>query len=119
MSVDTVVDSELGAIAAGVAGAALDGEQVEAYVVRSRETEIKVFAGDVESLSVAEAAGIGIRVIADGRQGIAYAGSLDADVVAATLADARDNASYGAQDPGYGLATPDDLRGREPAVLDL
>ena len=63
-------------------GAARDGEQVEAYVVRSRETEIKVFGGEVESLAVAEAAGIGVRVVADGRQGIAYAGSLDADVVA-------------------------------------
>src|SRR4029079_5530446 len=68
-------DGELEAIAAGVAGAAHDGEQVEAYVVRSRETEVKVFGGEVESLAVAEAAGIGVRVVVDGRQGIAYARS--------------------------------------------
>jgi len=113
------VSDELGEIAAGVAGAARDGEQVEAYVVRSHETEVKVFGGAVESLAVAEAAGIGVRVVVDGRQGIAYAGSLDADVVASVLADARDNASYGAADPAYGLATPADLDGVAPPTLDL
>ena len=64
---------DLPTIARDVAGAARAGEQLEAYVVRSRETEVKVFNGAVESLSVAEVAGIGVRVIADGRQGIAYA----------------------------------------------
>ena len=62
---EAITGSELESIAAGVAGAARDGEQVEAYVVRSRETEIKVFGGEVESLAVAEAAGIGVR---DGRR---------------------------------------------------
>jgi predicted Zn-dependent protease len=62
--------SHLETIASDVAGAARDGEQVEAYVVRSRETEIKVYAADVESLAVAEAVGIGVRVVVDGRQGI-------------------------------------------------
>ncbi len=110
---------DLGDIAARVAGAARAGEQVEAYVVRSHETEVEVLRGDVESLSVAEAAGIGVRVIADGRQGIAYAGSIDDDVIDATLADARDNASYGAPDPAYGLATLADLEGRDAVHLDL
>ncbi len=113
------MSDELAALARAVAEAAGAGEQVEAYVVRSRETEIKVFGGDVESLAVAEAAGIGVRVVVDGRQGIASAGSLDPDVVQATLADARDNARYGAPDPAYGLATPDDVGDAVPAVLDL
>ena len=39
-----------------------------------------------------------MRVIVDGRQGYAWAGSLDADVVAETLAEARDNAAFGAPD---------------------
>jgi len=117
--VTATATTELATTAARVAASARDGEQVEAYVIRSRETEIKVFAGDVESLAVAEVAGIGIRIVADGRQGIAYAGSLDGDVIAATLADARDNASYGAIDPAYGLATPGDIDGRRPVPLDL
>jgi Predicted Zn-dependent proteases and their inactivated homologs len=114
-----VTTADLQTIARDVAGAARAGEQLEAYVVRSRETEVKVFNGAVESLSVAEIAGIGVRVIADGRQGIAYAGSLDADVIAATLDDARDNASYGSPDDGYGLATPSDVSGTDPPALDL
>ena len=48
------------------------GEQVEAYVVRSRDVDVKVFGGEVESLAVAEIEGVGVRVIVDSRQG--YAG---------------------------------------------
>jgi PmbA protein len=108
--------SDLLDIATRVAGWARDGEQVEAYVSRGRSTEIKVFERDVESLSVAEAAGVGIRVVAGSRQGFAYAGSLDDDVIAETLAEARDNAGFATPDEFLGLACPD---GVEPAPLDL
>ncbi|HSS11039.1 MAG TPA: TldD/PmbA family protein, partial [Acidimicrobiales bacterium] len=103
-------------IATRVAGLAGDGEQVEAYVARGRTTEIKVFGGDVESLSSAESAGVGIRVIARSRQGFAYAGSLDETVVTETLAEARDNASFGTPDEYLGLAVPD---GVPAPALDL
>jgi PmbA protein len=75
-----------------------------------------VFGGDVESLSSAESEGVGIRVIAGHRQGFAYAASLDADMVAETLAEARDNAEFGTVDEFLGLAEPD---GVAPADLDL
>ena len=52
-------------LATAVAGWARDGEQVEAYVARGRDTEITVFGGEVESLSSAESAGIGIRVVVE------------------------------------------------------
>lgn len=111
--------SDLLDIARRVASAARDGEQVEAYVVRSRDTDVKVFDGEVESLSVAEVAGVGVRVVSDHRQGYAWAGSLEDAVVADTVADARDNTSFGAPDEFYGLATPDDVAGVRPAALDL
>jgi PmbA protein len=98
---------ELLDIATRVAGGARDGEEVEAYVARGRTTEIEVFEGDVESLSSAESAGVGIRVIAGSRQGFAYAGSLDESVVEETLAEARDNAAFGTPDECLGLAGPD------------
>jgi PmbA protein len=110
---------DLAAVGARVAASAGPGEQVEAYVVRSRETEIKVFGGAVESLAVAEIEGVGVRVIADHRQGYAFAGSLDPDVVAETVAEARDNASFGAPDEALGLPGPEDLASVEPAALDL
>jgi PmbA protein len=103
-------------LASRVAGWARDGEQVEAYVARSRETEIQVFGGEVDSLSAAEAAGIGIRVVADNRQGFAYAGSLDLDVVEETLAEARDNAGFASEDPYLGLPEPDGVPAKS---LDL
>lgn len=99
-----------------IAGWAKDGEQVEAYAMRGRETEVVVYEADIESLSSATSAGVGVRVVRDHRQGFAYAGSLDDDVVAETLAEARDNVSFGTPDEFLGLAEPD---GMAPAALDL
>lgn len=103
-------------LATRVAGMAKDGEQVEVYVARGTDTDVEVFGGEVESLSSATSAGIGIRVVSGRRQGFAYAGSLDDDVVAETLADARDNAGFPAAEDWIGLAAPD---GVAPATLDL
>jgi PmbA protein len=103
-------------LATKVAGWARDGEQVEAFVARGRDTEVQVFEGEVESLSSAESAGIGIRVVNGPRQGFAYAGSLDPEVVEETLAEARDNAGFATEDEFVGLASPD---GVSPAELDL
>lgn len=99
-----------------VVAMARDDEQVEAVVVHDRETEIRVYEADIESFSSAESAGVGIRVIRDHRQGFAYAGTLDDDVLAETLADARDNAAFGTPDEYLGLAEPD---GVQIADLDL
>ncbi len=103
-------------LATRVASWARDGEQVEAYVGRGSETEIRVYEGEVESLSSAESGGIGIRVVSGHRQGFAYAGSLDADVIGETLEEARDNAGFASPDEWVGLARPD---GVAPAELDL
>ncbi|MGI8491617.1 MAG: TldD/PmbA family protein, partial [Acidimicrobiales bacterium] len=108
--------SDLTDLAVRVAGWARDGEQVEAYAARGRDTEVRVYGGEVESLSSAESAGIGIRVVAGSRQGFAYAGCLDDDVVAENLAEARDNAGFASPDEWVGLAAPDDT---EAADLDL
>jgi PmbA protein len=108
--------SELLDLAAKVAGAAGAGEQVEAFVGRSTSTSVKVHGGAIESLTQATSAGIGVRVIEDGRQGFAWAGSLDDDVVAEVLAEARDNVAYAQAEPWVGLAEPD---GVEPPGIDL
>ena len=103
-------------LAAKVAGAAGAGEQVEAFVGRSTSTSVKGHAGAIESLTQATSAGIGVRVIEGGRQGFAWAGSLDDDVVAEVLAEARDNVAYAQAEPWVGLAEPD---GVEPPRIDL
>ena len=102
-----------------VAGAARSGEEIEAYVLRTRETDIEIFGGEVESLTTAGVQGIGIRVITDHRQGYASAGTLDDSVIDETLQEARDNATFGAPDEWYGLATPADVNGSGAADLDL
>lgn len=112
-------DADLAALTRAVAGSARVGEQIEAYALRSAETDIAVWNGDVESLAVSEVHGFGVRVIINGATGYAWAGSLLPDVVDDTLEEARDNATFGAADEFAGLVDPDDFDGFEPPDLDL
>jgi len=81
-----------------VAGWAKTGEEVEVYVARGTETEVRAYDGEVESLTSATSAGIGIRVVVDHRLGFAWAGSLDESVLGETLDEARDNAAFATAD---------------------
>ena len=90
-----------------VVAQAKPGEQIEAFVSRDRETDIRVYEGEVEHFVSAQSEGIGIRVIVGGRTGFAYAGALDDTAVAEVLADARDNLAFGSVDEWAGLAEPD------------
>jgi len=95
------------ALAERVAGWARSGEEMEVYVARGTETEVRAYEGEVESLTSATSAGIGIRVIVDHRLGFAWAGSLDESVLGETLAEARDNAIFATADEHVQLAVPD------------
>ena len=97
----------LQAIADRVIAQARPGEQVEAFVSRDSETDIRVYEGEVEHFVSAQSEGIGIRVIRDGRTGFAYAGTLDETAIAEVLAEARDNVEFGTPDEWAGLAEPD------------
>jgi PmbA protein len=108
--------SELLGLAERIVGEAKAGEQVEVYLGRSHHTSVKVFDGAVESLSSADTSGVGVRVIVDGRQGFAYAASLEDSIVAETLDEARDNAAFGTVDEFLGLVSPD---GVQPVELNL
>ena len=100
-------NSNLLSIASAIVDQAKPGEQVEAYVSRDSETDIRVYGGQVEHFVSAQSEGIGIRVIRDGRTGFAYAGTLDQRAIAEVLAEARDNAEFGSNDEWAGLAAPD------------
>ena len=113
---DRTAPPELLELAERVARQAQPGEQIEAYVARGVSTQVKAYGGEVESLTSAESFGVGIRVIADHRQGFAHAGTFDESVLIETLAEARDNASFGEPDEWFGLAEPD---GVEPVDQDL
>jgi PmbA protein len=92
------------------------GEQIEAFVSRGGETEVRVYEGAVEHFVSAQSEGIGIRVIKDGRTGFAYAGTLDDAAVAEVLAEARDNVAFGTVDEWAGLALPDGVDTTEQSL---
>ena len=99
--------AELLAIADRIVATAGPGEQVEAYVSRGIETDVRVYEGEVEHFVSAQSEGIGIRVLRDGRTGFAYAGTLDESAIAQVLADARDNVEFGTPDEWACMAAPD------------
>jgi hypothetical protein len=92
------------------------GEQVEAYVSSGSATSVRAYEGEVESFTQASSAGVGVRVVIDGKQGFASAGTFDDEVITELLAEARDNALFAQPDPHVGLAAPD---GVAAATLDL
>jgi len=102
-----VSTDELLALADRVVVQAKPGEQVEAFVSRDIETEVRVYEGEVEHFVSAQSEGIGIRIIRDGCTGFAYAGTLDPSAIADVLAEARDNVEFGTRDEWAGLAEPD------------
>ena len=108
--------ADLLAIVDRVVAQAVNGEQLEAFVSRGGDTEVRVYEGEVEHFVSAQAEGIGIRVIRDGRTGFAYAGTLDEAAIAEVLAEARDNVTFGTVDEWAGLAEPD---GVEPTDQPL
>ena len=105
MSRHTVDD--LQRIADAIVADARPGEQVEVHVSRARETDIRVYQGEVEHFVAAQSQGISVRVIADGRTGSSYAGRLDEGSWREVLAEARENAALGSVDEWAGLAEPD------------
>jgi len=103
-------------LACGVTARAQQGEQIEVACSHSRMRSIRVYDGEVEAMTTADNAGIGVRVLVDGREGFASAGSLDPDVVDAMLVEARENARFAEADPYVGVAEPD---GVEAVDIDL
>lgn len=98
---------DLLALADALVARALPGEQVEVLLSRSTSTSVRVYDGQVESLTSADSSGAGVRIVRDGRLGFAHCGSLEESVLADTLDEARDNCGFGEPDDANGVAEPD------------
>jgi PmbA protein len=104
------------AVADRVLERAGSGEELEAVVTWSRDTEVRAHDGEIEHVVGAETTGVGVRIVVDGRQGMAWAGVLDDAALDECVAAARDNAGFSTPDEHAGLARPD---GVAVAELDL
>lgn len=110
------VGSDLVELAKSLLTRAAKDEELEVMVSRTFETEIRVHGGEVENFTSAQSSGVGVRLIKDGRQGLAYVGSLDPQVIGDLVDQARDNARYSTPDEYNLLAEPD---GHPKANIDL
>ena len=108
--------SELLTICEQIVNKATDDEQIEVVAVYGKETEVRAYEGEIESLTTAESQGVGIRVVKDGRQGFAHAGTFTPEDLIETLNEARDNLVFATPDQFCGVAEPDGIK---PVNLDV
>jgi PmbA protein len=109
---------DLNDLAAVAVAAARDGEAVEAYAEESRHTDVEARKGEVEGLTSAESRGVGVRVIAGGRLGFAYAADPSDDEIVATVERARENATLGTEDENNVLADASEYEPIEGLFFD-
>ena len=109
---------DLNDLAAVAVAAARDGEAVEAYAEESRHTDVEARKGEVEGLTSAESRGVGVRVVAGGRLGFAYAADPSDDEIVATVERARENAMLGTEDENNVLADASEYEPIEGLFFD-
>lgn len=110
---------DLLALADRIVERARPGEQLEAVVTWSHDTEVRAADGEVEHFVESDTAGVGVRIVRDGRQGLARVGSIgDEAAIDECIDEARDNASFGTPDPHAGLAEPDGVPVRSLDLYD-
>ncbi len=101
--------SDLVEVVLAVVERATPGEQVEAYALRRRQSQVEVLRGEVDALSSAETRGVGVRVIDEGRQGYASTAVVTESGLGEALSEARSNARVATPDEANELPGP-----REP-----
>ena len=82
------------------------GVEIEVYVEAGRTASIKVFGGEVESVSVAEPRGLGVRAMRNGQVGYAFTADLSDNGLDAVLAGAVANVQATDPDEFAGLPLP-------------
>ncbi|NLK08344.1 MAG: TldD/PmbA family protein [Firmicutes bacterium] len=98
------------------------GLEVEAYATRQRSIRVEVSDGEVETLREAAQTGIGIRVIDDGRLGLAFTTNLGKTDLLNTLKQAVVNAESASSDQHNVLPSAKQTKALElldPSMLDV
>lgn len=84
----------------------LGADEVEAYLLRLKQTTVKAHQGSTESLSSADTNGLGVRLFLNGAMGYAHTSELGEEALERLLRDALDNAKISAPDEYNGLPEP-------------
>jgi PmbA protein len=93
------------------------GADLEVYFEAGSTTSVKVYAGEVESLAVAEPRGLGVRAVRNGQVGYAFTADLSDSGLDAVLAGAVANVA--ATDPDPFSALPGPASGPYPSIPGL
>ena len=96
--------SELLELAKRAVGMSEGAEEIEAFFTHEREFQVKVYDGEVDSLSSAEPRGAGIRVLSGGSVGFSFTSDLSDSGLKAAVQAARENSRYATEDDAIAFA---------------
>ena len=102
--------AELPDLAQGLLAGARENEQFEVCLSRGRSTTVKAYLGQIESVRSGASHAVGVRIVVDGRQGFATAGSLDPEVLKQVVEEARENLQFAESDPDQGIVLTSPIR---------
>src|SRR5919106_1162214 len=105
------MSDELLSLARRIVDRARGGEGLEAFVTHEKSFSVKVYNGEVETLSSSEPRGAGVRILDGGRAGFAYTTELSDKGLDTIVEIARTNAQHATPDEALGVAQ----EGRGPA----
>lgn len=98
--------ADLGDLTRMAVAAAEGDELVEAYARESRRTEVRARRSQIDSLASSRSQGLGVRVIAGGRLGYAWAADPSPEEAASLVASARESARHATPDAANVLPPP-------------
>lgn len=98
----------------------LGADEVEVYYEETRQSEIKVYEGKVESLSSARSRGVGIRTFIGDKMGFAFGSDLRGESLKSLIGESVANAGVATPDGFNGLPDPAaSYPGMEPFVESI
>src|SRR5919106_23274 len=113
------MSDELLSLARRIVDRARGGEGLEAFVTHEKSFSVKVYNGEVETLSSSEPRGAGVRILDGGRAGFAYTTDLSDKGLDSIVEIARTNAQHATPDEAVGLAEAWQRRPKDvPDLLD-
>jgi len=105
-----VAEVDLGKLCRSALADSRPGEQTEAFAGWSRRTEVRAGRGEVDSLTSSESKGVGVRVVAEGRLGYAWAADPSEAEAAELLDQARAGARHSTADDANVLPEAEEAR---------
>ena len=74
-------------------------DDAETFLIKSKETEINIYEGEISKYSIAESGGLSLRGLSQGKMGYSYTEKIDETSIDMLISDVLENGKYIDDDP--------------------